>query len=175
MNATFQATLHSLFPPRPTLPALLALPFTLIPGPVHSTALITALNVLFVGRIQQGGEFEFLRDRVLAIKVRDAQVEYRFRYAGPAGFVPSQDEQAPDLTISGTIYDFLALATRREDSDTLFFNRRVVMEGDTALGLELKNLLDGMDPEALGGPLPPLLRAANGLMGVYERLSGSAA
>ena len=172
MNATFQTTLHSLFPPRPTLPALLALPFTLIPGPVHSTILTTALNVLFAGRIPADSEFEFLRDRVLALKVRDAKVEYCFRYAGPAGFVPCQDGQAPDLTISGTIYDFLALATRREDSDTLFFNRRVVMEGDTALGLELKNLLDGMDPEGIGGLLPPLLRAANGLMGAYERLSG---
>ncbi|MDG4549641.1 MAG: SCP2 sterol-binding domain-containing protein [Candidatus Contendobacter sp.] len=128
--------------------------------------------MLFATRIQQNDEFQFLRDRVLAIKVRDAQVEYRFRYAGPAGFVPCQSAQVPDLTISGTLYDFLALATRREDSDTLFFNRRVVMEGDTALGLELKNLLDGMDPEALGGPLPPLLRAVNGLMTGYERLSG---
>jgi len=172
MNATFQTTLHSLFPPRPTLPALLALPFTLIPGPVHSTVLTTALNVLFAGRIQQGDEFEFLRERVLAIKVRDAKVEYHFRYAGPAGFVPVEAAQQPDLTISGTIYDFLALATRREDSDTLFFNRRVVMEGDTALGLELKNLLDGMDPEALGGPLPRMLRTAHGLMAAYERLSG---
>ena len=172
MNATFQTTLHSLFPPRPTLPALLALPFTLIPGPVHSIILTTALNVLFAGRIQQGGEFEFLRHRVLAVKVRDAKVEYHFRLAGPAGFVPCQAAQQPDLTISGTIYDFLALATRREDSDTLFFNRRVVMEGDTALGLELKNFLDAMEPETLGGPLPPLLRAASGLMAAYERLSG---
>lgn len=172
MNATLQATLHSLLPPRPTLPAPLALPLKLIPGPVHSTVLTTALNALFAARIQESGEFEFLRDRVLAIRVRDAQVEYRFRYAGPAGFAPCQTTQQPDLTISGTIYDFLALATRREDSDTLFFNRRVVMEGDTALGLELKNLLDGMDPEALGGPLPPLLRAASGLLGAYERLIG---
>jgi predicted lipid carrier protein YhbT len=172
MNPTFQSTLHSFFPPRPILPAPLARPLKLIPGPVHSTVLTTALNVLFASRIQQSGDFEFLRDRVLAIKVRDAEVEYRFRYAGPAGFVPSQTTQQPDLTISGTIYDFLALATRHEDSDTLFFNRRVVMEGDTALGLELKNLLDGMDFEAIGGPLPPLLRAADGLMGVYERLSG---
>jgi predicted lipid carrier protein YhbT len=171
MNATLQSALHSLFPPHPTLPAPLALPLKLIPGPVHSTVLTTALNVLFSARIRQSGEFEFLRDRVLAIKVRDAEVEYRFRYAGPAGFVPCQTAQAPDLTIGGTIYDFLALATRREDSDTLFFNRRVVMEGDTALGLELKNWLDAMEPEALGGPLPPLLRAANGLMGAYARLS----
>ncbi|HOW76899.1 MAG TPA: SCP2 sterol-binding domain-containing protein [Candidatus Competibacteraceae bacterium] len=161
------------FPPRPTLPAPLALPFQLIPGAVHSTVLTTALNVLFAGRIQQSGEFDFLRDQVLAIRVRDAKVEYRFRYAGPAGFVPGQSDQPPDLTISGAIYDFLALATRREDSDTLFFNRRVVMEGDTALGLELKNVLDAMDPEALGQPLPSLLQAANQCLAAYERLSHS--
>lgn len=158
-------------PPRPALPSPLALPLKLIPGPVHSIALTTALNRLFATRIHDG-EFEFLRDRILAIQVRDAQVEYRLRFAGAAGFVPAQSPQPPDLAISGAIYDFLALATRHEDSDTLFFNRRVIMEGDTALGLELKNLLDGMDWEAMGGPLPPLLRAANGLMAAYERLSG---
>jgi len=172
MNAPLQSLRHALFPPHPTLPAPLVLPLKLIPASVHSTFLITALNALFARRIRESGEFEFLRDRVLAIRVRDADVEYRFRYAGSAGFVSCQAARAPDLTIGGTLYDFLALATRREDSDTLFFNRRMVMEGDTALGLELKNLLDGMEPETLGGPLPPLLRAADGLMGAYERLSG---
>lgn len=174
MNATVETAVPFGLPRRPTLPALLSLPFALVPGPVHSTVVTTALNVLFAARIRDD-EFEFLRDRVLAIRVRDARLEYRFRYAGPAGFVPCQDWRKPDLSIVGTIYDFLALATRREDSDTLFFNRQVVMEGDTALGLELKNWLDGMDLEAMGGPLPPLLRATNGLLAAYERLSGPAA
>lgn len=160
------------FPPRPTLPTPLALPLRLIPGAVHSTALTTALNVLFARRVQHSGELDFLRDRVLAIRVRDAQVEYRFRYVGPAGFAPCVTDQAPDLTITGALYDFLALASRHEDSDTLFFKRRVVMEGDTALGLELKNWLDAMEPEALGPPLPSLLQAANRCLTAYERLAG---
>ena len=172
MNATVDTASGFQAPRRPTLPSPFALPLKLIPGPVHSIALTTALNVLFAASIREG-EFEFLRDRVLAIQVRDAKVEYRIRFAGTAGFVPGPIGQSPELTIGGTIYDFLALATRREDSDTLFFNRRVVMEGDTALGLELKNWLDGMDLEAAGGPLPSLLRAANGLMGAYERFSGN--
>ncbi|HRC72766.1 MAG TPA: SCP2 sterol-binding domain-containing protein, partial [Candidatus Competibacter sp.] len=109
-------------------------PFSKIPGPIHSTVLATALNALFAGSVREG-EFEFLRDRVLAIQVRDAKANYLFRYAGPAGFVACRPDQKPELTISGTVYDFLALVTRREDSDTLFFNRRVVMAGDTALGL----------------------------------------
>ncbi|CDI03708.1 MAG: SCP2 sterol-binding domain-containing protein [Candidatus Competibacter denitrificans] len=155
-------------PRRPTLPSLLALPFSLIPSSVHSTVLMTALNRLLATYIREG-EFEFLRDRVLAIQVRDAKITYQIRYAGPAGFIACQSSEKPDLSISGTIYDFMALATRREDSDTLFFNRRVVMEGDTALGLELKNWLDGMDFEAMGRPLTVLLNTTNHLIGAYER------
>ena len=162
-------------PPRPALPAVLALPLKLIPAPIHSTVLITALNLLFSEQIRAEETFEFLRDRVVAVKVRDAQIEYRFRYTGSAGFVPVSLEQAADLTITGAIYDFLALATRREDSDTLFFRRRVVMEGDTDLGLALKNLLDGLEPEALGGPVRYALRATDRLLATYERLSGPGA
>ena len=163
--------LNSLLPRRPSLPAPLAWPLSLIPGAAHSAALTKLLNVLFATSIQNG-EFAFLHDRVLAIEVRDAKIKYRFCFTGSTGFVPRSIAHSPDLTISGAIYDFLALATRREDSDTLFFSRRVVMEGDTALGLELKNWLDGTDLDALGCPLPPLLRAVNGCMGAYERLGG---
>lgn len=165
------AALRALLPPRPTLPAPLAWPLSLIPGPVHSTVLAQALNLQFATPIQND-EFEFLRDRVLAIEIRDARVEFRFFFTGPAGFAPCPAVHAPDLTISGTIHDFLVLATHREDSDTLFFSRRVVMAGDTTLGLELKNWLDRTELDALGGPLPPLLRVMNGLLGAYERLGG---
>lgn len=165
------AALRALFPPRPTVPAPLAWPLALIPGPVHSAVLTQALNLQFATPIQND-EFAFLRDRVLAIEVRDARIQFRFCFTGPAGFAPRPAAHAPDLTISGTIYDFLALVTRREDSDTLFFSRRVVMAGDTALGLELKNWLDGTDLNALDGPLPPLLHVLNALLGAYERLGG---
>lgn len=37
------------------------------------------------------------------------------------------------------------LAQRQEDPDTLFFNRRLSMEGDTELGLVVKNTLDGLE------------------------------
>lgn len=50
----------------------------------------------------------------------------------------------PDVTIRASLADYAALALRREDADTLFFTRRLVMEGDTALGLELRNALDAL-------------------------------
>lgn len=49
-----------------------------------------------------------------------------------------------DVTIRAQLRDYLALALRREDADTLFFTRRIVIEGDTALGLEIRNALDAL-------------------------------
>ena len=50
-----------------------------------------------------------------------------------------------DVAIVGNLYEFLVLATRKEDPDTLFFNRRLRIEGETAVGLQQKNLLDTME------------------------------
>ena len=50
---------------------------------------------------------------------------------------------------AGLVY---AHARRREDADTLFFTRRLVMTGDTELGRVVKNALDSIDWSRL--PLP---------------------
>ena len=60
---------------------------------------------------------------------------------------------AVDLSIRGNWREFLLLLSRQEDPDTLFFRRRLVIEGDTDLGLAIKNLLDALDPDEL----PPRL------------------
>ena len=39
----------------------------------------------------------------------------------------------------------VTLAMRKEDPDTLFFSRRLSMQGDTELGLLLKNTLDSLE------------------------------
>jgi predicted lipid carrier protein YhbT len=49
------------------------------------------------------------------------------------------------LTISASAYDFVLLARRQEDPDTLFFSRRLAMEGDTELGLLVKNTIDAIE------------------------------
>ena len=68
-------------------------------------------------------------------------------------------------TLPATARDFMLLLTRREDPDTLFFSRRLVSEGDTELGLSVKNLLDAVDPETVLRRLPsPLARAAKRLL-----------
>ena len=69
--------------------------------------------------------------------------------------------QAPvEVTIRGNWREFLLLASRQEDPDTLFFRRRLVIEGDTELGLAIKNLIDSLDPDTLPGWLWKLLQGA---------------
>jgi O2-independent ubiquinone biosynthesis accessory factor UbiT len=58
-----------------------------------------------------------------------------------------------DVTIRGESASFLAMAGRLEDPDTLFFQRRLIIEGDTELGLGVKNFLDGLDEQRLPRPL----------------------
>ncbi|SNB73692.1 SCP-2 sterol transfer family protein [Kingella negevensis] len=41
------------------------------------------------------------------------------------------------------------MMTREEDPDTLFFNRKLQIEGDTELGLITKNLLDCVEWDKL--------------------------
>ncbi len=67
-----------------------------------------------------------------------------------------------DVTIEGTVYTFLLLATRKEDADTVFFHRQLKTSGDTELGLHIQNFLDGLEPETLPyyRTIDPILRTS---------------
>lgn len=107
-------------------------------------------------------DWQALAGRRYAIRVKDLGLTLRFTVT-QRGF--AADSGTPDLTISASARDFRLLLSRREDPDTLFFSRRLVSEGDTELGLTVKNLLDAIDPEAVLGRLPtPLARAAQRLL-----------
>lgn len=88
-----------------------------------------------------------LQDKQLRISVSDAGVAFDFIWQGER-FVASRRVDTPDLVIAASACDFVSLARRQEDPDTLFFSRRLSMEGDTELGLLVKNTLDAID-----GPL----------------------
>jgi predicted lipid carrier protein YhbT len=135
----------------PKFPRLLALPLGLIPHQVHSTVLATMLNRILVQALREG-ELDFMRRRVLLIRVTDVQLDFCLTLIGER-LVARQQCDVHDLAIEGTLYDFLLLATRREDPDTLFFNRRLRLSGNTELGLYVKNFLDSLEPQELLGPL----------------------
>ncbi len=151
----------------PTLPAALALPLKMIPDFIHNKALVAALNEIFNDDLREG-ELNFLQGSILHIKVDDANIEFRLTLQG-GKLMAAEKSQNSDICLRGTVYDYLLLASRSEDTDTLFFNRRLHMQGDTELGLYVKNFLDGMDMDShkIPGYLESLLKKS---LPVYERL-----
>ena len=139
-----------------TLPVTLARVGARLPQLPPTLALVGGLN-LALDRILPREPLEPLTGKRLLLKVTDAGLALRFTLT-PRGFRPLFDSRQPDLTISATTRDYLALALREEDPDTLFFSRRLLMEGETDLGLLVKNTLDAVDWDALCSRMPGLLR-----------------
>jgi O2-independent ubiquinone biosynthesis accessory factor UbiT len=94
------------------------------------------------------GELAFLQGRVLAVELVDVELRWVIGFdAGQLLVLPSQSEA--EATVRGSLTDLLCLAGRLEDADTLFFQRRLLMTGDTELGLTARNLLDRLPWEDL--------------------------
>jgi len=150
----------------PLFPHLLSLPLAIIPHRVHATAVVTVLNRILATALQDG-ELEFLDGRSVCIHVRDMQLSFCITLQ-QGSLTASRVKAMVDLSITGTLHALLLLAARREDADTLFFQRRLCMEGDTELGLEIKNFLDGVDVDALWLPRQ-VSRLARQALPLYER------
>lgn len=136
-----------------TLPPMLAGLAARLPQRPPARALTLALNFAR-GRILPVEDLEPLAGRHLRLRVKDAGLTLDFTL-GPTGFRTIERRAAPDLTLSATLRDYIALALREEDADTLFFDRRLLMEGDTELGLLVKNTLDAVDWERLQSEYAP--------------------
>lgn len=126
-----------------TLPPFLARLGDRLPQLPPALALIAGLN-LALDRLIPREPLQPLVGKRFVIRVADAGLTLRFGYSA-RGFHPLFDGAPPDLKISARARDFMALLAREEDADTLFFNRRLRMEGDTDLGLLVKNTLDGIE------------------------------
>ncbi len=138
--------------PQFTLPRLVGAVHERLPQMPPTLGLTTALN-LALDRILPRDTLAPLTGKLVCLRVTDGGLTLLFTLT-EKGFRPAVSSSKPDLMISAKTRDFIALALREEDPDTLFFNRRLVMEGDTDLGLLVKNTLDAvdwphLDPEAL--------------------------
>lgn len=137
------------------IPAPLAFIARQLPETPPAMALAAALN-LASKKIWADEDFSWLTGKTVRLSVSDLQVGINISHDG-ARFCSSS--ATPDVTFGASLADYLILARRQEDPDTLFFQRRLTIEGDTEVGLALKNLLDATDFSALIAVLPaPLAR-----------------
>lgn len=118
-----------------------------LPAYPGSLLFVGALNLTLLKNLPADVR-QSLANKKLRIRISDAQLSFDFRWLHNR-FFTCQNTGDADLTISAHAHDFLLLAQRLEDPDTLFFSRRLVMEGDTELGLLLKNTMDAIEQPLL--------------------------
>lgn len=123
-------------PPRRVAPLLKLLPQSL------QCRVLDAIVARVLAAPVANGSLDFMQDRRLGLEVPDLGLRWVFMLRD--GRVSASDGPA-DATVRGSATDLLLLASRLEDADTLFFQRRLVLTGDTELGLTARNLLDRLD------------------------------
>jgi predicted lipid carrier protein YhbT len=125
------------------VPALLSRVVSRMPSYPGSLVFVSALNPILRASITEDMQ-AILAGKLLRLSVTDMGLHFNFLWTS-GGFVAGYHVDAPDLVISASAHDFILLASRGEDPDTLFFSRRLVMEGDTELGVLLKNTIDALE------------------------------
>ena len=133
------------FPPKPD-PRIIGMPLKLLPDYLTNAPLTKIINQMFKVPIEEG-DFDFLENHCLKIHIADLEIEFFIHFDGER--LKACSPRHFDVAFKGNATAFLLLATRREDPDTLFFQRKLMIEGDTELGLGTKNLLDSLELEQL--------------------------
>lgn len=120
-----------------------AIPLRVVPAPFQAAMLTMIINHLLSGQLLKERLCE-LDDKSVSVHVLDIPWLMHFHIRqGQVWAAP--DLPVTDVTISGEMQCFLQLLRGREDPDTLFFQRKLNMEGNTETGVYIKNLLDTLD------------------------------
>jgi predicted lipid carrier protein YhbT len=140
------------------LPTLIASIGSRLPQWPHSCSVVAAMNIARSLKLLPEDSLAELEGRRFRVSVLDTGGIADFTFAGGSFKPIFRPLEVPDLSFSANLSAYLQLLTRQEDPDTLFFNRQLVIEGDTELGLVVKNMLDAVEWSRL--PLPPFLKRA---------------
>lgn len=133
------------------VPLILVSAFCKLPEHVKNRLIESFIRTVFNQQIVDD-ELDFLIGKVLAVELSD--IPYCFSltfFAKDTGrknkrlLIGTQRTDAVNVTVSGRVNDFITLVTRKEDPDTLFFQRKLLITGDTELGVQLKNFLDDVN------------------------------
>lgn len=134
----------------------------LLPPPLEH---LDPAGVLFVRLFNHWARGQSLAEALVGLEGKRVQIEtsdlpLRLQVAVASGALRLAPRGAPPhVTLRGSLRDFWRLATRAEDPDTLFFERRLSLEGETETGLAIKNALDALEwdfPRHVKSVLPPL-------------------
>ncbi len=150
-----------------------------LPDTLHQRLFAALFNHLMRGQ-GLADRMTDIEGKRIAFAILDAQSELCFEIiAGKVHTVINGNNW--NARIAGNLEDLWKLAIRAEDPDTLFFQRRLIMEGETETGLYIKNMLDGLEfdwrghlVEVIGRRMAkPLIRVLEGVAGRCPRFDGT--
>ncbi|MCP5160119.1 MAG: SCP2 sterol-binding domain-containing protein [Hahellaceae bacterium] len=151
--------------PWANMPKLFAAPLSKLPFQAQKLGLTRVLRQVLEEAMAMG-DCDFLRNKWLEVRIDDLNIQWFFSLNDTRQIVMRAHAPA-DVCISGNLNEFILLAARKEDPDTLFFNRRLLIEGDTELGLATKNLIDSLDLASLPPELRFLVRSAGEYVEIF--------
>lgn len=160
------------------MPKILRPSLKLLPFSAQKAVLLPALSSVFQESIEDG-DFEFLQGKWLKIVISDLNLNWWLSFNQDKLVMASMNELlasniTEDVCFSATGDDLILIAGRKQDPDTLFFQRRLKIEGDTELGLEVKNLIDAIDIDQLPSSVHSLVAfSATFLQNTRDELANS--
>jgi predicted lipid carrier protein YhbT len=120
-----------------------------IPAPLASLPLLAMLEL--ARRREWLLAPEILYGKSFLITIEDLGLQLKF-ICQQGIFKPQMSAQAnahpADVRLSALAVDFFQMASGMEDADTLFFKRKLKIEGDTELGVAVKYWLDASERPA---------------------------
>ena len=125
---------------------------TRMPRKLNFVVVEKFLNTAFAEQISDG-DFEFLGGRVLQVEIIDANLFVGLGFSHNKIICNHFDSQActSDATLSIDTLNAINLIQQEVDPDTLFFQRKLKINGDTELAHHVKNTIDTLDPEVIPG------------------------
>lgn len=142
------------------IPGTLQLMLEKAPWVIKKTCIQTWMQHSFRSSIVNG-DLDFFENKSLNLIVDDIKLRFTIRLNRGKLYI-NQYGQNSDCEFTGNFYDLLLIAAQKRDPDMLFFQRKLMMSGDTELGLAIKNWLASLD---LKSSLPLIVQ------GPFEKFS----
>ena len=126
-------------------PAAITKVLTCLPAKTHSLAIEQLTNRLILPHLDLE-DWQFLENRQTQICISDSSlfVVLSFHDEKFSCCYFGDQEQPADVTLSINSFNAIAVIKQDIDPDTLFFQRKLKIQGDTALAHQLKNTLDNL-------------------------------
>lgn len=145
ITATLQPKLAALLAPQK-----LGSCISFVPQVINRKLIEAVLNRVLQEQIGDG-DFDYLTGKWLLVEIRDAQLftTIGFRNHQFVCRQVAQESSDADARLSVFAADAIDLVQQNIDPDTLFFQRKLTIGGDTELVHHVKNTLDTLEPDTI--------------------------